>query len=339
MSLNNTWDDFYIVMRAETFISVNVPLSAVGILLNMFFVFCMVFPPQGAEQLKKLLKVLLGSLVGCNMIIHFCCLFIVFYEFILWKIDLDWDILFVMSDLILNVMMYTMMTSVCSCHWKNMFYFCQIVPPQHSFFIWFKRNIRAVIYSALILNAIFYVFGMLVEIAYEIVKLDFYTASNSSSELEDALWNSLQISRRIKLANFWTRLVFFLLSLCVMLTSSFATVLYLWRHMKNVEESGVSSPRLQRQIKVIITGITVQALLHFLCSDGILIDEIMVKYSSVDLDWNGYILYTFISLYSFGTTINMGVSQSLFRQGVVHVCQKLCKTLGYLFHCINKCIQ
>ncbi|KAG9271602.1 taste receptor type 2 member 8-like [Astyanax mexicanus] len=332
-------------MSAESFAAVNVPLSAVGILINMFFVVCMVFSPQGAEQLKPLLKVLLGSLVGCNFaifvcillgslvwcntVIHLVCLFIVFYEFIMWKLDMKVSILLAMSDLILNVMIYSMITSVTCCHWMNMFYFCQIVPPQHPFLIWFKRNIRALIYSGLGLNAILYVFGMSVEIAYEIVGFDYDAAYNSSDDLADILWDSLQINRKIKLVNFWCRLVLFLLSICVMMVSTFATVLYLWRHMKNLEESGVSSPRLQRQIKIIIAGITTQAVLHFLCSNGILIDELMAKYSSVDFDWNGYILYTFISLYSFGTTINMGISQSLFRQGAVHVWQNVCQALRF----------
>ncbi|XP_072542445.1 uncharacterized protein [Salminus brasiliensis] len=337
MGYNSSSYKYIIVsMKAETFVSVNVPLSAVGIFINMFFIFCMVFPPQGAEKVKKLPQVLLALLVGCNSVIHWCCLFIVFYEFFLCEVVLDWYTLLVMSDLILNVMMYTMMTSVCSCHWKNMFYFCQIVPPQHSFFIWFKRNIGAVIYSALILNAVFYVFGMAVDVAYAVARLKYYNAYNVSSETENVLLNSVLVNRRIRLVDYWTRLVFFSLSLCVMSTSSFATVLYLWRHMKNVEESGVSSPRLQRQIKVIITSITVQALLHFLCSDGIVMDEILAIYAKMSFDSNGYILYTFISLYSFGTTINMGVSQSLFRQGAVHIWQKLCQTLGYLFHCIDK---
>ncbi|KAL7865145.1 hypothetical protein SRHO_G00103920 [Serrasalmus rhombeus] len=35
--------------------------------------------------------------------------------------------------------------------------------------------------------------------------------------------------------------------------TSCAVVLYLWRHMKSVEDSGLVSPRLQRQIKMTIS--------------------------------------------------------------------------------------
>ena len=97
--------------------------------------------------------------------------------------------------------------------------------------------------------------------------------------------------------------------------------------MKNVEESGLVSPRLQRQIKMTITGITVQVLLHFLCSDGIIIVVIADKFSQKNWDCDGFILCTIISVYSFGTTINMGVCQSPFRQGVVHAWQKLLQFL------------
>ncbi|XP_049341070.1 uncharacterized protein LOC125804981 [Astyanax mexicanus] len=329
MDYNRSEVYVHISMSAESFAAVNVPLSAVGILINMFFVVCMVFSPQGAEQLKPLLKVLLGSLVGCNFAIFVCSCLIVFYVFVLWEVILDWITIVVISDLILNVMMYTMMTSVTCCHWMNMFYFCQIVPPQNPFLIWFKKNIRALIYSGLIFNAIFHLFGMSVDVAYAVVRLNFYNADNVSTEMKDEMWNSVIVNRQIKVVDYWTRIFCFLLSVCGMLVSSFATVLYLWRHMKNLEESGISSPRLQRQIKIIITGITVQAVLHFLCSDGILIDEIIAKYFSMAFDWNGYILYTFISLYSFGTTINMGISQSLFRQGAVHVWHQ---TLNFIFH-------
>ncbi|KAL7865465.1 hypothetical protein SRHO_G00107120 [Serrasalmus rhombeus] len=66
-----------------------------------------------------------------------------------------------------------------------------------------------------------------------------------------------------------------------------------------------NSLQINQKIKMTITCITVQALLHFLCSEGILTVETVVKYSRVSLDWNGHILYTIISVYSYGTTINM----------------------------------
>ncbi|KAL6484121.1 hypothetical protein MHYP_G00061660 [Metynnis hypsauchen] len=152
---------------------------------------------------------------------------------------------------------------------------------------------------------------MAVNAAYEIVILNFYAAVNSSDDAATLLLNALQINSEIILVGFWIRLGVFLLSLCVMLASSCAVVLYLWRHMKNVEDSGLVSPRLQRQIKMTITGITVQALLHLLCSDGVIIFQIILQYTDMDVDWNGNILCTIISLYSFGTTVNMMIDPLL----------------------------
>ncbi|XP_036428261.1 LOW QUALITY PROTEIN: taste receptor type 2 member 114-like [Colossoma macropomum] len=336
MVLNTSWH-FSVEMTDEAFASVNVPFSAVSILFNIFFVYCMVVPQQGAEQLKEPLKVLLGSLIGCNITIHFCSLLFVFNEFVFRDIIKNVNLLHIICPLILTVMIYTMMTIVMSSHWKNMFYFCQIVPLQHSFFVWFKRNIRALIYSALILNKIFCLFGMAVGVFYNTVQFSMNLANNFTNDTQDALWNSLQINYMLCFASFMFTLALYMLSLCVMLASSCAVVLYLWRHMKNVEESGLVSPRLQRQIKMTITGITVQALLHFLCSfwNNTWNSELYI-FPEVNVDWNGHIVCTIISLYSSGTTINMMVGQSLFRQGVVHVWQKLLQTFNFCCVRINK---
>ncbi|XP_037394884.1 taste receptor type 2 member 42-like [Pygocentrus nattereri] len=317
---------FSVEMSAEAFASVNVPFSAVSVLLNIFFIYCMVVPQQGAEQLKDPLKVLLGSLIGCNIIIHSCSFLIVLTDFVLYKIFPNWFTSYVLHNLTLSVMMYTVMTIITSCYWRNVFYFCQIVPLQHSVFIWFKRNMRGLIRSALILSSIFCLFGMAVSAAYEIVIFNLYIAYNSSDDAMNALFNALQV-KEIILVGFWIRVGIFLLSLCVMLSSSCAVVLYLWRHMKNMEDSGLISPSLQRRIKMTITGITMQVLLHFLCSDGLIIFQIITQYSDVDVDWNGNILCTIISLYSFGTTVNMMVGQSLFRQRAVHAWRKLLQSL------------
>uniref|UniRef100_A0AAR2LUY7 Taste receptor type 2 n=1 Tax=Pygocentrus nattereri TaxID=42514 RepID=A0AAR2LUY7_PYGNA len=81
-----------------------------------------------------------------------------------------------------------------------------------------------------------------------------------------------------------------------MLASSCVTVLYLWRHMKSMQESSSSfSAHLQKQMRVTITGI-IQALLYFLCSFKL----------------HEHILCTVILLYSFGTAINMGIDLVLF---------------------------
>ncbi|XP_066542046.1 uncharacterized protein [Hoplias malabaricus] len=323
----NSSSYFSVAMSAKAFALVNVPSSAVSILLNIFFVYCMVVPQRGAEQLKNILKVLQGSLVACNITIHSCSILIVLCDFVIRDLT-DVFMLYVLLHLIFYVMLYAMMTIVTSCHLKNTFYFCQIVPLQQSFFIWIKKNIRAFVYTALILNATFCLFCLAVDISSAIVVLNFLSGQINSTDEFSAVLNSLQISSNIELVDIFCRLGYMFLSIFVTLVSGSATVHYLWRHMKNVEESGLFSARLQRQMKMTIINITAQLLMNFLFSDGTVITEIVANFSAVFFDWNGYIICTLISLHSFVTTISMAVNQSAFRNGIVLVWQKFSRLLS-----------
>uniref|UniRef100_A0AAR2L9I8 Taste receptor type 2 n=1 Tax=Pygocentrus nattereri TaxID=42514 RepID=A0AAR2L9I8_PYGNA len=198
---------------------------------------------------------------------------------------------------IIECICFAMRTSVTSILWLNVFYYCQIVPAQHPPFIWMKKNIRVFIYSALIMDKFFFMFEF--------------------SLVSDVLY-----------ADTWIRLAYFLLCLFVMSASSCATVLYLQRHMKSMEESSrsFSSPRLQKQMRVTITG-SIQALLYFLCSTWLLVRELLVFVFYLEIDLNGHLFCTVACLYSLGITINLSVGQTVFRQQVIHVLQICLQTL------------
>ena len=102
MVLNTSWH-FSVEMTNRAFHSVNVPFSAVSILLNILFVYCMVVPQQGSEQLKEPLKVLLSSLVGCNIIIHSCSFLIVLNEFGVSEMVNNYSQVYLMPNFILEV--------------------------------------------------------------------------------------------------------------------------------------------------------------------------------------------------------------------------------------------
>uniref|UniRef100_A0A8C7HWS1 Taste receptor type 2 n=1 Tax=Oncorhynchus kisutch TaxID=8019 RepID=A0A8C7HWS1_ONCKI len=90
-----------------------------------------------------------------------------------------------------------------------------------------------------------------------------------------------------------------------MVGSSWVTVCYLYRHMKSMKESGstFSSPRLHSQMRVTITGI-LQGILYFLCALWIFISFFSINFSMV---FNYTFFNTVISLYMFGTTVNLGL--------------------------------
>ena len=117
------------------------------------------------------------------------------------------------------------------------------------------------------------------------------------------------------------------LCLFVMMISCFAKAHYLNKHMKNlsVSDGSLSSPRLHSQIRVTVTGI-LQELLCFLCAMWIIVD-VMSVYLSSYFFFDHYITFTVINLYILGSTVNLGVGQTLFRKRAVHIWKAVKKIL------------
>uniref|UniRef100_A0AAR2IM81 Taste receptor type 2 n=1 Tax=Pygocentrus nattereri TaxID=42514 RepID=A0AAR2IM81_PYGNA len=266
---NNTkiCDYFCFEMSGEAFGSVNVPVSVFSLILNIIFVFCLLFPHRGTKRLKQPLNILLGSLVGSNIAAHICILVMVVYNFLsptsIKSLIIWW--------LVPVIAVYTMMISVNSSHWLNVFYCFQILPVQRPSFIWLKRNIRIFMYSALVFSVVVCLLGMSVNTAGIFILYENTTENQTDWRGLDNAWSAV----------FWMTLGLFCLSLCVMLVSSCATLVFLWRHMKNMEKSSspVSSPHRQRQIRVTIISIAVQAVLHIICSALVVLDEIIIDIS------------------------------------------------------------
>ncbi|XP_072542461.1 uncharacterized protein [Salminus brasiliensis] len=306
--------NFSISMSLETFQSVNVPLSVVSILMDIFFVFCMLSQVPEQQRKKQPLNVLLGSLVGCNTALHFFTFLFVLSDFIDSLSESDSHVFYYFTA---QCLLFTMRASVTSCLWLNVFYYCQIVPAQHPFLILLKRKIRHFVYAALILDKFFFLGEFIVHIAsYVISQHSSYTSCyNSTDKIDNVIDNALR-------TDIWLRLVFFLLSLCVMLASGCATISYLQKHIKSMQTSCRSSPYLRSQMRVTITGM-VQTLLYLLCSVWLVLDDFAYYVTNADFDKKAYIICTVLSLYSFGTNINLGVGQTVFREQVILIWQKL----------------
>ncbi|KAK2849875.1 hypothetical protein Q7C36_008658 [Tachysurus vachellii] len=319
------------MMDFLSFALVNIPVSIISIILNIFLVFCMFFPQQGTERLKQPLNVLLGTLVGCNSTLQICIFVYVIMES---EIILSGVIGF---SVVVEMILFTVRTSVTSSLWLNVFYYCQIVPAQHSVFICLKRNIRCFIYTALIADKIFFMFGFSEGIAlslafvelYDLYEYDFnITYTNKWDEAHAKLDTVIFFFS----VDVWIRFCYLLLCLIVMMTSSCATIFYLRKHMKSMQGSSstISSPRLQRQMRVTVTGI-IQTVLFLLCSVWILMRELLVFVFDLNVDLNGHIYCSVVCLYTFGSTVNLCVGQTIFRQRVFGVWQKFLKAAALLF--------
>ncbi|KAI5628079.1 taste receptor type 2 member 10, partial [Silurus asotus] len=312
--------DYFIMMDSLTFAVVNIPVSIISILINFFCVICMFFPQHSRERLRQPLNVLLGTLVACNVILQVCISVYTFMECgLLWSSNRVYGV-------IIEIILFSMRISVTSSLWLNVFYVCQIVPAECSVFICLKRNIKFFIYSAMIADKIFFMFGFSEGIALTVAETEFPHSyeydSNATYTIQwDEVHAKIYTLYYIFIVNLWLRFSYLLLCLFVMLTSSCATILYLRKHMKSMEasSSSLSSPCLQRQMRVTITGI-IQTFLYFLCSVWILIrDFVVFVLQQITFDLNGRICCSVVCLYSLGSTVNLCVGQKIFRERAVEI--------------------
>uniref|UniRef100_A0AAZ3P133 Taste receptor type 2 n=1 Tax=Oncorhynchus tshawytscha TaxID=74940 RepID=A0AAZ3P133_ONCTS len=212
------------------------------------------------------------------------------------------------------IMMYMAATSMSTSVWLNFFYYTQIVPAQRALFTWVKRNIKSIIYWGLFGDRMFFMFQFAVRATGV-----FYSSGEGPSNTTG--FTSTNVLLHTLIASQCLKIIYVLFCLCVMVGSSCATVCYLHRHMKSMKEIGspFSSPRLHSQMRVTIAGI-LQGILFLFTALWIFIHYSSKVFSSTSFDDN--ILYTVISLYKFGTTLNLGISQAVFRQRAADICLK-----------------
>lgn len=322
------------MMDNLSFTVVNGPLTFLNIFANIFFIFCMLCPPHGREGLKQPMKLLLGSMVFCTTVY----LVSLIAAQCLWMVSASSEI----YSAAYLIMVYMAATSMSTSVWLNFFYYSQIVPAQRALFTWVKRNIKSIIYWGLFGDRVFVIFQFAVRatgVFYSSGKgptnSTGFTSTNGTANVspKKVLLNntttlanttdaaSITVLLHTLIASQSLKIIYVLFGLCVMVGSSCATVCYLHRHMKSMKEIGspFSSPRLHSQMRVTIAGI-LQGILFLFTALWIFIHYSSKVLSSTSFDDN--ILYTVISLYKFGTTLNLGIGQAVFRQRAADICLK-----------------
>ncbi|XP_073710911.1 taste receptor, type 2, member 201, tandem duplicate 1 [Misgurnus anguillicaudatus] len=294
---------------------VNVLISVTTILINIFFICCMFTSQERPEnQQKPPLNVLLGSLIGCNLIINIVNLLYVMYD----TVDVSlW--VFVVSS---AATLYTMRTSFTASLGLNVFYYFQIVPTRRPFLIWVKMHIKLLMYLMLFFENIFFLFGFILRVLPRrvfIPQVDF----NSSSVALNVTSEGLRVRHYLIMTDIGLRCIYSFVGIGIMVASNTSTVLYLWRHVRRMEDSSSSSAlHYQMQKRVTIMSI-IQTLLFFFYSAWLMSDEIMFRFNVFYFDPSGNILYSVVGFYSFGTTIILGVGQTKFRVRAVEIGEKL----------------
>ncbi|XP_031434018.1 uncharacterized protein LOC116222916 [Clupea harengus] len=282
-------------MNELAFKVLNGPVSILNLVAYVFFAFCLFCQRDGTDVLKQPLRALLVSLVTFMATIEIVTVVYVFYAF--------------SHFYVMDFLLFGIECSFTTVVWLNVFYFSQIVPPQSTFSIWLKRNIKCTVYSVMIFDKFLFLADIPLILLWQ-YNINSTSTSSNTTTIQDFLVEPLAVL-------YFSRLVYFLLSLVVMMASSWATVSYLRRHLKNMESSrSPFTSSMHRQLRVTITG-SLQAVLYFLCTTWFLLAHLLSNISHGRFDSNSYIFFTVMSMYCFGTAINVGVGQSLFRNRAV----------------------
>ncbi|KAA0715552.1 hypothetical protein E1301_Tti010070 [Triplophysa tibetana] len=301
---------FIVEMSPLAFTIVDVPVSVTTTLMNMFFAYCM-FSSDGSENIQKPpLNVLVGSLIGCNLLLNICNLVFVIYETVyvpLWA--------YIASCALI---LYAMRTSFSASLGLNVFYYFQIVPARHPCLIWVKTHIKLFMYFIVVFDRIFFSFGFILQVLPGRV---FISAAdyNSSSILTS---RGLILRYYLILTDFWLRCCHCFICLGIMVASNTSTVLYLWKHVKSMENSSsLFALHYRKQKRVTVLSI-IQTVLFFVSSGWLITDELMFRFK-INFNPTGHVLFSIAAFYAFGTTIILGVGQSKFRLRAVDIVKKL----------------
>uniref|UniRef100_A0A3P8T4Y4 Taste receptor type 2 n=1 Tax=Amphiprion percula TaxID=161767 RepID=A0A3P8T4Y4_AMPPE len=312
----------FISMSDEAILLINGPLVFLNIIANIFYIYCLIFSRQ---RLKQPLLTLLGLLVWCSVV--YCTSLIATYVTLHKETRLK---AFLVPWMIVQYYAHNSMTCYA---WLNFYYYIQIVPAQRSLWIWMKKNIRSVIYVALAVDTILLLFNSTVGIVSSLLRRTTYINDTWTGHVN----HELHVTNIVSVINLRLYIVF---CLCVMMVSSFSTVCYLHRHMKSMAQSSskFTSPRIQSQRRVTITGI-LQGVFYLLYDSFYLLCFFTWMFPS-HFVLSSWIFITATSLYISGTTVNLGIGQAIFRQRAVDVWKAIKALFGHFVSTlVNETIQ
>lgn len=293
----------WVDLEERTFLVINFPLVSLGLAANVFYLFCLCSPLSGRAKSKQPLKMLLEFLIWTSIVF----LFFVFCMYVA-KHGKSPLVHFVLCSFLLCNVHSSMMTTVL----LSVYYYIQIVPLQRAFFLWVKKNIKLVIYTALI---------------YKEVLIHLFGAANCVNTLVNYSTYCNGTLLECELPLFSTTAGFYIMKLHVMgclvmmTASNFSMFNYLRSHMKKVAQGNILTQKTASQLRAANAAVF-QGVIYFTYCIFYFFTSFMYAFSP------SFIIGTWISLtcttlYIFGTTINLGIGQTLFRQRIVGVWRAL----------------
>ncbi|XP_053733706.1 uncharacterized protein LOC128766239 isoform X1 [Synchiropus splendidus] len=300
-------------MDRTTTTIVNVPLVFMSLLMNSFFIYCLGFSDP-SEKLKQPVSCLLCTLV-CSSVTYLISMLAEVVLNMMGTHSITSLVFYILSVCTLSS---CMTTSV----WLNFFYYTKIVPAQQALSIWIKKNVKRIIYVAWFFERIW----TLLEISLTVLQLHalftLATLNYTTGSIKISLSRSLEKALDFYFIFSWLLKTYFIVSVYVMVWSTVSMSCFLVRHVAKMIASGqaYSSPKFCGQVRVVITGI-LQGLLYLLCGAWICYNMFREQFTDKKLNENAH--YTVCNVFMFGTTLNLWVGQSVFRQRAVNVIQAL----------------
>lgn len=307
-------------MDDDLIITVNMPVIVLNILANLFFIVCLVRPFQG-ETLKQPLKLLLWTMVCCNLPFQVSVVVLFF--------SVNGTIESIMT--IVGMFLFSLSTSMSTSVWLTCFYFLQIVPLKSTVFLWVKRNHKSIIYciwvfeKLLVCVTVSSIVMFDVSVINQISDMVLFNITVNSNEILAKLPSHLvNLSNATMIINE----VYFIICLCIMSLCSWSTAIYLSRHMRQMASKGLSCSHFRSQVRVTVTGI-LQELLYVILSVWTLFRYMIY---GIEVRPNMYLSLsnmTVINFYMVTMSMNLGVGQAVFRQravGLLHRVARCCRT-------------
>lgn len=291
-------------LEVWTFVMINCPLVFLGLVANVFYLLCL-----GRAKPKQPLKILLEFMIWTSIIF----LFYVFCMYLALMCSVSPLVHSVMWIFVLCNAHSSLMTSV----WLSVYYCIQIVPVRRAFFLWVKKNIKLVIYTALFKQEVFiYVLG-----ATNCVDAMVTYRNSCNGTLAGC-------ERRIfSLASGdYLIMVYVLVCLVLMTLSNFSLFHYLRSHMKKVARGNVVTQKTASQLRAANAAVFQGVIFITFCVFYFFNAFSYILSSSLVIGI--WLSLTCSALYVFASTINLGIGQALFRQRVVAIWRALTVRCG-----------
>lgn len=287
-----------------TFLIINCPLVSLGLMANVFYLLCL-----SKAKLKQPLKILLEFFIWSSIVF----LFFVFCTYMVMTYSKSPIVHFVMWTFMLCNVHNSMITSV----WLSVYYRIKIVPLHAAFFLWVKKNIKLVIYIALFQQEVLiHVFG--VTTLVDAIVNDPNHCNGTLCELHIFSFTS------------WVHImkVYLLLCFVMMTLSNFSLVHYLRSHIKKVAQGNIVTQKTASQLRAANAAVF-QGVIYIIFCIFYFLNGFMYTLSS-SLIIGTWLSLTCGTLYVFGTTINLGIGQTVFRQRAVCIWRALSMHWGFV---------